>query len=112
MLILCINSTFLSAAVSLLSIKLPAFVTGIAGILIYVFGMLHGILYVFAGTAEGVAALLMRSILFFTPDFSAVQGQASALLVGNPPDLQPIAVSLLLTYAVLSLVFITFRKEV
>jgi ABC-type transport system involved in multi-copper enzyme maturation permease subunit len=112
MLLLCVNSIFLSAAVSLLSIKLPAFAAGIAGILIYVLGILHGILYTFVGTAEGITALAAKTLLFITPDFSAVQEQASAILVGNPVDLQPVVGILLLTYMVISLVLVTFRKEV
>lgn len=110
-LILSISPAFLSAAVSLLSINIPVFVTGIAGILIYVFGMLHGILDTLAGTTEGFAAALARLVLFVIPNFSAIQGQASSLLTGKPVDLQPLAGGLLLLYTVLSLTFITFRKE-
>lgn len=112
MVLLCVNSIFLSALVSLLSIKMPAFAAGIAGVLIYVLGMLHGILYPFVETAEGITALLAKIILFFTPDFSAIQGQAASLLTGSPVDMQAVTIALLLTYIVLTLTFVTFRKEV
>lgn len=111
-LLMTVNTAFLSAAVSLLSIKLPVFVAGISGILLYVTGMLRGVLYILAGRMEGITALPIKGILFFIPDFSAVQSQAAAVLVGNPAELQPVAMSLLLMYAVLSLTFVTFRKEV
>lgn len=111
-LVLCVIPVFLSAVVSLLSIRLPSFVSAIAGILLYVCGILHGILYVFASTAEGAIAGLVKVLLFFTPDFSEVQTQASSVLTGGSVDLQPVAASLLLAYMVLSLTFVVFRKEV
>lgn len=111
-LLLGINSAFLCTAVSVLSIKLPVFAAGIGGVLIYAAGILHGILEAFAATSEGFAASIMKILLFFMPDFAAIQGQASAVLVGAPVDLQPVAAGLLLIYLFLSLTFITFRKEV
>lgn len=111
-LLLGINSAFLCAAVSVLTIKLPVFAAGIGGVLIYAAGILHGILDAVAAASEGFAASIIKILLFFIPDFAAIQGQASAVLVGGSVDLQPVAAGLLLIYLFLSLTFITFRKEV
>ena len=110
--LLGINSAFLCTAVSVLSIKLPVFVSGIGGILIYATGVLHGILDALSGTTQGFAASAIKIILFLIPDFAAIQSQASAVLTGGPFDVQPVATGLLLIYLFLSLTFITFRKEV
>ncbi|HEX2944660.1 MAG TPA: ABC transporter permease subunit [Clostridia bacterium] len=111
-LLLGINSAFLCAAVSVLTIKLPAFIAGTGGVLIYAAGILHGILDALAATSEGFGATIVKTLLFFIPDFAAIQGQASAVLAGGPFDIQPVASGLLLIYLFLSLTFITFRKEV
>jgi hypothetical protein len=110
--VMSINSMFLSAAVSVISIKAPAYIAGIAGIITYATGILHGVLDTLANTAQGAGAALARIILFLIPDFSAVQQQASNMLTGAPVDPEPILGSLMLLYLVLSLTFVLFRKEV
>lgn len=107
-----INTAFLSAAVSVISIKAPVYITGIIGLIIYVAGILHGVLDTLAGTAGGVGAALARIVLFFIPDFSAVQQQASNILMDVPVDPGPVLCSLMLLYLVLSSTFVIFRKEV
>ncbi len=110
--IMGINSMFLSAAVSVMSIKAPVYITGITGIFIYAAGILHGVLDTLANTAQGVGAVLARATLFLIPDFSAVQQQASNVLTGAPIDPEPILSSLILLYLAMSLTFVLFRKEV
>lgn len=110
--IMSINTMLLSAAVSVLSIKLPVYITGIMGLIIYVMGILHGVLDTLAGTTEGFGAVLAGVVLFLVPDFSAVQHQASNVLTWMPLDPKPLLVSLLQLYIVLSLTFVVFRKEV
>ena len=110
--VMSVNSLFLSAAVSVVSIKSPVYIAGLAGILIYAAGVLHGILDALANTAQGVGAVPARAILFLIPDFSAVQQQASNILTGASVDPEPILGSLMLLYLVLSLTFVLFRKEV
>jgi ABC-type transport system involved in multi-copper enzyme maturation permease subunit len=110
--VMSINSMFLSAAVSVVSIKTPVYISGIIGIVVYAAGILHGVLDTMANTAQGAGAILSRIILFFIPNFSAVQQQASNILTGAPMDLEPILGSLMLLYLVLSLAFVLFRKEV
>jgi hypothetical protein len=110
--VMSINSMFLSAAVSVISIKAPVYITGIAGIIIYAAGILRGVLDTLANTSQGAGAALARIMLFLIPDFSAVQQQASNILTGAPVDPEPILGSLMLLYLVLSLTFLLFRKEV
>ncbi len=109
---MCINTMFLSAAVSVMSIKVPAYITGIFGLIIYVAGILHGVLDTLAGTTRGVGSVLSGIALFFIPNFSAVQQQASNLLMRAPVDPEPLLGSMMLLYLVVSLTFVTFRKEV
>lgn len=110
--VMSINSMFLSAAVSVVSIKAPVYVAGFAGILIYAAGILHGVLDALANTTQGASAILARTMLFLIPDFSAVQQQASNILTGAFVDPEPILGSLMLLYLVLSLTFVLFRREV
>lgn len=110
--IMSINTMFLSAAVSVMSIKAPVYITGIFGLIIYVAGILHGVLDTLARAAEGVSAALVRIMLFFIPNFSAVQQQASNILTSAPIDPEPVMRSLMVLYLVLSLTFVLFRKEV
>jgi ABC-type transport system involved in multi-copper enzyme maturation permease subunit len=110
--IMSINTMLLSAAVSVLSIKLPVYITGVLGLIIYVAGILHGVLDTFAGTTEGVGTVLADIMLFIVPDFSAVQQQAGNILTNMSLDPKPILVSLLQLYIILSLTFVLFRKEV
>lgn len=110
--VMSINSLFLSAAVSVVSIRAPVYVAGVAGILVYAAGILHGVLDTLADTAQGVGAAAARILLFLTPDLSAVQQQASNTLTGAPVDPGPVLATLLLLYLVLSLTFVLFRKEV
>ena len=84
--VMSINSMFLSAAVSVISIKAPVYITGIAGIIIYAAGILRGVLDTLANTSQGAGAALARIMLFLIPDFSAVQQQASNILTGAPVD--------------------------
>ncbi|NLK86096.1 MAG: hypothetical protein GX279_01210 [Clostridiaceae bacterium] len=110
--IMSINTMLLSAAVSLLSIKLPVYITGILGLVIYVMGVLHGVLDTLAGTTQGFGRVLADAALFIVPDFSAVQQQASNVLIWMPLDPKPLLVSLLQLYVILSLTFVVFRREV
>lgn len=110
--IMSINTMTLSAAVSVLSIKLPVYITGILGLVMYVMGILHGILDTLAGTVQGFGRVLAEAALLIVPDFSAVQQQASNVLTWTPLDPKPLFVSLLQLYIILSLTFVVFRKEV
>jgi ABC-type transport system involved in multi-copper enzyme maturation permease subunit len=110
--IMSINTMLLSAAVSVMSIKLPVYITGIFGLIIYVMGILHGVLETLAGTTQGLGRVLADAALFIVPDFSAVQQQASNALTWAPLDPKPLFVSLLQLYIILSLTFVVFRKEV
>ncbi|MCX7922580.1 MAG: ABC transporter permease [Clostridia bacterium] len=109
---LSLNTAVISAIVSLFSIKLPAFINGILGILIYFMGVFHNMLTVAAGAADGAGGVVVRGVMHIIPDFIAVQNQASNFLVGNPVDIYPLVVQLLCIYFVLTLTFVTFRKEV
>ncbi len=111
-LIMSINTMLLSAAVSVLSIKLPVYITGIFGLIIYVMGILHGVLDTLVGTTEGFGAVLAKAVMLFIPDFSAVQQQASNALTFMPLDPKPLFVSLLQLYVILTLTFVVFRREV
>ena len=110
--IMSINTMLLSAAVSVLSIKLPVYITGIFGLIIYVMGILHGVIDTLAGTTEGFGAVLIKVVMLIVPDFSAVQQQASNALTWIPLDPKPLLLSLLQLYFILALTFVVFRKEV
>lgn len=110
--IMSINTMLLSAAVSVLSIKLPVYITGIFGLIIYAAGILRGVLDTLAGTTQGFGRVLAELVLLVIPDLSAVQHQAGNVLTGMPLDTGPLLVSLLQLYIILSLTFFVFRKEV
>jgi membrane associated rhomboid family serine protease len=110
--VMSINTMLLSAAVSVLSIKLPVYITGIIGLIIYVMGILHNALNTLAGTVQGFGAVMTKAALFFIPNFSVVQQQASNILTWTPIDPRPLLVALLQIYIIVSLTFVVFRKEV
>lgn len=111
-LVLSVNTMLLSGIVSVLSIRIPGFINGIIGLIVYFLGVFHNLLSTASGALEGIEGTLLKAALWLIPNFSEVQLQAANILLSRPADIVPILVQLLFLYIVLSLTFIPFRKEV
>ena len=102
----------LSGIVSVLSIRVPGFINGIVGLILYFLGVFHSLLETVSNVLEGAKGTLLQTCLWLIPNVSEVQRQASNILLSRTVDIVPVLVQLLFLYIVLGLTFLPVRKEV
>ncbi|MFV0362646.1 MAG: hypothetical protein ACK5LL_06095 [Suipraeoptans sp.] len=85
-LILSINVIMISALTSVLSVKLPAAVTGliVGGVLLV--GIGHSLIEMYATTLGGFSEKILNAILKVMPNLHEIQSQATLLVIGNGVD--------------------------
>lgn len=108
--ITAISVTIVSLLASALSIKLPSLVAGSLTAVVYVFGILHGILDTYRGMIEGFTSSVLKAVLLVIPDLNSLQNQAANLLLGKDLEWHTIIKGLWIIY-LLTLLFIVFRRE-
>lgn len=112
MFIMAINILLLSAITSLLSIKIPLFINGILGVVIYFLGVFHNLILTYAKTVGGIVGTFYRLLLICVPDFQAIQKEAGLLISGKPIELYPILSQILFLYIVITIILFSFKREV
>lgn len=111
-LVLSVNTMLLSGIVSILSIRIPGFMNGIVGLILYFLGVFHNLLETVSNALEGVGRFLLQAGLWLIPNFSEVQTQASNILLSRTVDIVPVLIQLLFLYIALGLSALPVRKEV
>jgi len=110
-LILCINIGIISLLTSVLSIKLPAAVSGLIGAIVVIGGLLYGILDTYRSIMGGITGSLLGMALRILPDFNHIRAQSAAICKGDSIEWHGILVGLLTIYIVTIGLVCLKRKE-
>lgn len=110
--LLCgISIVIVSLFTSVLSIKLPTFVTGLLSVVVMIVGVFHGLLELFTGAVQGIGASLLKWMLYIMPDFNENAQMASKMVLGESISLHSILVGVLTIYIVSWGIYLFRKKE-
>ena len=110
-LLVAVNVGITSLFASVLSIVLPSSVTGAVGIVLALVGVFHGALELYRSMVGGVAAMVLKGLLWLVPDMHGLQAQAQNLILGKAIDAHLIWAGLLALYICSIGIIILKRKE-
>lgn len=111
--ILGINIVLISIIISFFSMTMPLFLNGILGIVLYLLGSFHKLLYVLLQNMGGVFSTITKKILFIIPNLYSVQREAGKAIYDNSIDFSPILLQILFIYLFIGMIMLlSSRKEV
>lgn len=110
-LIVVVSISLISLWASVLSICLPAAVTGILAAGFAVVGILHGFLELLKSTVGGGSGTCMAFLLRVIPDLNGLQTQAYHLIVGETVDVHLLWTALFVLWVLSIGLFVLKRKE-
>lgn len=108
-----INIILISTITSLFSMKMPLFLNGILGIVLYLVGSFHNLLYLMSQNMGGLFGTIAKRILFIIPNFYSIQREAGKAIYSNSIDFSVILKQLIFIYLFIGLIMLlSSRKEV
>lgn len=106
---ICVICT--SLMTSWLSIFLPRAAAGVLSTLVLIVGILHSVLDLAKNILGGFSERMISFLLFFLPDFNAIQSQAGSLLIDNHVAVHPLLKGVFYSYLFFLLLLMVRRKE-
>ena len=111
--VLGINIVLISTITSLFSMAMPLFLNGILGIVLYLLGSFHKLLYILSQNMGGFFGTVVKRILFIIPNFYSIQREAGKIIYANSIDFSPIlAQSIFIYLSIGMIILLSSRKEV
>lgn len=108
--ITCLNVWFICVFTSVLSIKVPLFITGLVSWLYVLIGIFHPLFISLQNISGGVSGKMIGILLKLIPDLHSVQSQSYHLVLGEGISVHKILAVLLSVYIV-SIGILIFKKE-
>lgn len=109
-LIFCINAVIVSMLVSVVSIRCPAWVTGLVGMMCVLAGIFHSVLNLYRNMVGGISGTALKWLLLIMPDLAGLQTQASNLIFGKEISVHEILKGILIIY-ILSIGILVIRRR-
>jgi hypothetical protein len=108
--LLGLSTSIISLFTSVLSIKLPAFVTGVLSSVLLIIGVFHSLLNLLAQTNDGIGQKGLRFLLQILPDLNENAQMAVRVIWGKSISFHAICVSVLTIY-IMSWEILVFRRK-
>lgn len=110
-LIMAASVSLVSLWASVLSIRLPSFLTGVLAAGFAVVGILHGFLELFKSMSGGGSGVFLSILLRVTPDLNGLQKQAYNFIMGEAVDMHLLWTALLALWVIsVGLIFLKKRE--
>lgn len=109
--ILCINGGIVSMLVSVISIRCPAWITGLAGTVCVLAGILHPALGIYRSIIGGVSGTALKWLLAVIPDLAGIEAQASNMVLGKGVSSHELIKGIFTIYILSAGILVIRRKE-
>lgn len=106
-----LSTSIISLFTSVISIKLPGFVTGVLSAILLIAGVFHSLLNLLVQTNDGIGQKVFRFLLRILPDLNENAQMAAKVILGKPISFHSICVSVLTIYIISWGIFVFRRKE-
>lgn len=106
-----LSTSIISLFTSVISIKLPAFVTGVLSAVLLIAGIFHSLLNLLVQTNDGIGQKVLRFLLRILPNLNENAQMAARIILGKPISFHTICVNVLTIYLISWGIIVFRRKE-